>query len=171
MNTDYKIEAIEFLLNRDCVLGRYYPLIPIKSQIISFLKSTDVTVKNDCDKIPDEAYLKSGILDKNTLLLFKRFLSLYDVKQTKFKELDKLGLTPKKYAVYKEFYYLPGVKERRASLYYGIGLRSIKDIASALPSDIIYKCEEFIKRENSGLKPPLLKEVKTHIAVAKAFTF
>lgn len=44
------------------------------------------------------------------------------------------------------------------------------DIASASPQEIIAKTENIIRKENLSLKVPLMKEVKTHIAVARAFT-
>lgn len=44
------------------------------------------------------------------------------------------------------------------------------DIAVLTPQEIIAKTESIIRQENLGLKAPLLKKVKTHIAVARAFT-
>ena len=38
LNTDYKIEAIKVLLNEDCILSRYYPLISCKDILVENLK-------------------------------------------------------------------------------------------------------------------------------------
>lgn len=70
----------------------------------------------------------------------------------------------------RELYQLPGVKSTRATLYFKAGFRSLADIAVSTPQEIIAKTESVIRQENLGLKAPLLKEVKTHIAVARAFT-
>lgn len=40
MNSDYKVEAIDILLNEDCILQRYVPLVPYKHKIIKHLKKT-----------------------------------------------------------------------------------------------------------------------------------
>ena len=69
-----------------------------------------------------------------------------------------------------ELYQLPGVKSTRAMLYFKAGFRSLGDIALSTPQEIIAKTDDIIRKEDLSLKVPLLKEVKTHIAVAKAFT-
>ena len=65
---------------------------------------------------------------------------------------------------------LPGVKSTRAMLYFKAGFHSLLDIALSSPQEIIAKTENVIRKENLSLKVPLLKEVKTHVAVARAFT-
>lgn len=65
---------------------------------------------------------------------------------------------------------LPGVKSTRAMLYYKAGLCSLETIARSSVQDIIAKTEHVIKTEYLDLKVPLMKEVRTHIAVARAFT-
>ena len=50
------------------------------------------------------------------------------------------------------------------------GFRSLDDIAVSLPQEIIAKTENIIRKENLSLKVPLIKEIKKHIAVARAFT-
>lgn len=71
---------------------------------------------------------------------------------------------------FQELYQLPGVKYTRAMLYFKAGFRFLADIAISSPQEIIAKTEGIIRKENLSLKVPLLKEVKTHIAVARAFT-
>lgn len=55
-------------------------------------------------------------------------------------------------------------------LYYKAGYCTLVDIANASPESIITKTENVISEGNLDLKVPLLREVKTHIAVARAFT-
>lgn len=43
------------------------------------------------------------------------------------------------------------------------------NIACSSLEEILEKTEKVIKEENLGLKVPLVKEMKTHIVVAKAF--
>lgn len=50
------------------------------------------------------------------------------------------------------------------------GYSDLIKIAEAIPEQIIADTAEVISKYNMELKIPLLKEVKTHIAVAKALT-
>ena len=84
--------------------------------------------------------------------------------------LKGLFCSKEEYDAIKELYLLPGVKSTRARLYYDSGFRNLNKIATAQPEQIIQKTSELIVRNGLNLKVPLLKEVKTHIAVAKAFT-
>ena len=56
------------------------------------------------------------------------------------------------------------------SINYKAGLDSLEVIACSSLEEILEKTEKVIKEDNLNLKVPLVKEVKTHIAVAKAFT-
>lgn len=169
MNTNYKIESIIVLLNEDCVLSRYYPLIPVKTDLANYLKQQGVVYKDDCNKIADSKLAESGLLDTNTVRLFRRFLSMYDINPTKTKELNSLQLTADEKKSFAELYLLPGVKYTRASLYYKAGLQSLYDFTQLTATEIVDKCNATIVTQNLDCKCPLLKEVKTHIAVAKAF--
>ncbi len=62
------------------------------------------------------------------------------------------------------------MRTTRATLYFKAGFRTLKDIASASPEEMIEKTSKAIKEVNLSMVPPLMKEVKTHIAVSKAFT-
>lgn len=48
LNTDYKIRAIKVLLNEDCILARYYPLIPYKDLLVENLSKMGCYTKSDC---------------------------------------------------------------------------------------------------------------------------
>ena len=170
MNTDYKIEAIKVLLNEDCVLTRYYPLIPYKDILVESLREMGCYTKSDCMKLSDDSLLGAGLTDIEMVRLFRMFLSLYDVKPAKLKEITTVCKENKEIQAFKELYQLPGVKSTRAMLYYKAGFQSLTDIASSSPQEIITKTESVIREENLSLKVPLMKEIKTHIAVARAFT-
>lgn len=58
----------------------------------------------------------------------------------------------------------------RASLYFKAGFKALEDIAGSSVEEILEKTTKVIKEENLNLKVPLVKEVKTHIAVARVFT-
>ena len=45
MNTDYSIEALEILLNEDCLAERYYPLIQYKGTLIQGLRQLNCQTK------------------------------------------------------------------------------------------------------------------------------
>jgi hypothetical protein len=170
MNSDYKVEAMDILLNEDCVLQRYIPLIPYKHDIIKNLKKLGCYTKSECMKLSDHSLLDIGLTDMEMVILFRNFLSLYDVKPTKLKEINSICKTPEEMQSFQELYQLPGVKSTRAMLYYKAGLRSLEIIAHSSVREVIEKTKYVIKTENLDLKVPLMKEVRTHIAVARAFT-
>lgn len=167
---NYRIEAFIELLNEDCIVARNYPLIPYKYTLVNRLRSIGCLTKSDCLELSAEALVSAGLPDAELADLFKRFLVMYDVKPQKLKEIDTLCETPEEKKAFRELYQLPGVKHKRAFLYYETGYRSLQAIASSSPEEIISKTEETIRKERLELKVPLMKEVRTHIAVARAFT-
>ena len=70
MNTDYKIEALNILLDEDCLSPRYYPLIAYKENIIEELEKLGCTTKNDVLRITDEELINIGLSDYATVGLF-----------------------------------------------------------------------------------------------------
>ena len=71
---------------------------------------------------------------------------------------------------FQELFYLPGVKQTRASLYFYSGYESLASIADADLKDILEKTALTISAHDLPCIVPLPQEVRTHIAVAKAFT-
>lgn len=170
LNTDYKIEAIKGLLNEDCILKRFYPLIPYKDILVDNLYKMGCYTKSDCMGLSDECLLEAGLTDIEMVYLFKAFLTLYDINPSKLKEITSFCQENEEIQSFQELYQLPGIKKTRAMLYFKAGFSSLEDIASSSPQEIIAKTENIIRKENLSLKVPLMKEVKTHIAVARAFT-
>lgn len=170
LNTDYPIEALDWLLKEDCVLARYYPLIPYKTILIERLSEMGCRTKTDCMKQTDQALLAAGLENIAMVQLFKAFLTMYDIRPGKLKEIASFCCDEAVVPHLQELYHLPGVQKNRASLYYRAGYRSLADIAVATPEEIIEKTNHVIKNENLKVKAPFLKEAKTHIAVARAFT-
>lgn len=166
---NYKIEAIDILLNEDCIIARYYPLIPYKKELLEDLKNRGISTRDACLNSFEQLHLVRIFNDQNLVVLFRRFLSMYEMNQLKQKELKKLDLPEDEKKVFEILYNLPGVKEVRARLYYLAGYRSFKDIANSSLEEILEKLEKTIKENNLDVILPLPKEVKTHIAVSKAF--
>lgn len=170
LNTDYKIEAINWLLNEDCVLARYYSLIPYKDILVENLYKIGCYTKSDCMGLSDKSLLDAGLRDIEMVELFRAFLVLYDIKPAKLREIESVCTSNEEKESFLELYQLPGVKSTRAMLYFKAGFRSLEEIAISSPQEIMDKTENIIRKENLSLKVPLMKEVKTHIAVARAFT-
>lgn len=95
---------------------------------------------------------------------------MYDVKTSKLKEIDKVSENEEEKKVFQELYQLPGVKAVRARLYASAGYSDLFKIAESSPEQIISDTEKVIIYNKSELKAPLLKEVRTHIVVAKVLT-
>ena len=170
MQLNYRIEAIKELLNKDCILERYYSLIPVKEKMIDFCTSINCNTKKECLQLPDEIIQQSGVLNQAEINLFRSFLSMYDINNAKLREIDRFLLSAEEAIAFKELYLLPGVKSTRASLYYKAGFQSLLDIADATSRDIIEETTSAINKYSLNCKVPLVKEVKTHIAVSRAFT-
>lgn len=170
MNTNYRVEAIAFLLNEDCILQRFHPLIPYKNQLIMQLKSMGCQSKADCQALPDASLASAGLSAPALIPLFRAFLGLYDPKPAKCREIDSFSIPEEDKAILRELYHLPGVKKTRAMLYKQAGFPSLISIARSSAQEIIAKTESLIKRDHLPCKAPLMKEAKTHIAVARAFT-
>ncbi len=170
MNTDYSIGAIEILLNEDCVLKRFYPLIPYKDTIIKTFNEMGFQRKSEIMKLSDEDLMCVFSSQPELSGLFRAFLKLYDTDAKKMREIDRAALPSEADAAFRQFFLLPGVRTTRATLYFKAGFRTLEDIASSSPEEMIEKTAKAIKAENLSMVPPLMKEVKTHIAVSKAFT-
>ena len=170
MNTDYKTECLDFLLEKSCLSERYHPLIAYKETLIPWLLSRGCKTKSDIQKLSDDDFTGIGLNDAGIIRLFRRFLTLYDPSAQKFREIEKLCKGSEKTESFRELYYLPGVKYVRANLYYLSGYKTLFDIASSSEEEILGKTAEAISENALDCIVPLPKEVRTHIAVAKAFT-
>lgn len=170
VNTDYRIEAISLLLNEDCILKGYYPLIQHKDGLVEQLKMLGCRRKSDAMLLSDEQLLCAGLPDAGMVALFRRFLAMYDPKPQKMREIAAVSQTPEEAEAFEELYLLPGVKSTRARLYMLAGFGSLAEIAAGMAESLITACQQTIERENLTLKAPLMKEARTHIAVARAFT-
>ena len=166
---NYRIEAMEILLNEDCLLQRYYPLLPFRESLPEKLKKRGCISKNNCVALSDDVLTECG-LPQELIKLFRRFLVMYDVPESKFSDIADIAVSEEEEAAFRELYLLPGVKFVRARLYYDSGYGSLSKIAAALPEEIIRGTSETILRRGWSLKAPLPKEVRTHIAVAKVIT-
>ena len=169
IETDYPIEALALLLREDCLPERYHPLISRREELIAGLRRLGCRRKNEAVALPD-GVLSPFVSGEGELRLLRRFFTLYDPDPRKFRELEKLALDPDEREVYGELYHLPGVKQVRAALYCRAGYRSLAAIAGASAGEILRATAETIEREGLSCARPLPKEVRTHIAVARAFT-
>lgn len=166
---NYKIEAINILLNEDCIINRYYPLIKYKDSLLCLFKKYNVKTRNDCLNVRVD--LVDLFKDPRLVNLFCRFLIMYDSDDKKLKGLTRLSVSDDEMKSYKELFLLPGVKETRAKLYYLAGYKTLKDIADSSVKDILDKMADTIKENKLECVLPFEKELRTHIAVAKTFTY
>ena len=169
MSTDYSIHAFEILLDEACLGERFFPLIPYKHPLIAGLQALHCKTKNDAAALMDADLATIGLKDPGCITLFRRFLTLYDPNPQKFREIKKVTTDPVLQQAYTELYYLPGVKQTRASLYYKAGYRSLRDFVNTTPEEVRVRTAHVISECGLSCIVPLPKEIRTHIAVAKAF--
>lgn len=170
MRLNYKIEAIDVLLKEDCILQRYFPLIQYKEMLIENLMNNHYFSKAECMELPDEILIEMGLPNHELVKLFRNFMVMYDVKDSKFKDIKDIVTNEAEADSFRELYLLPGVKGVRAKLYYDANYKCLSTIASANTEQIIRDTSKVILQKGLKWKAPLPKEVRTHIAVAKAFT-
>ena len=130
IDTNYRIGALEYLLDKDCLPEKYYPLIPLKHNLILRSRGTGYQTKNDLEVLSDAELSSFGLSEESLIGLLRRFLKLYDPKSQKFREIEKFDLSEKEILAYRELYYLPGVRQTRASLYYLSGYKTLSDFFS-----------------------------------------
>lgn len=170
INADYPIESLNILLNEDCLSDRFHSLISIREDIIMGLKSFGCVTKSDVSRISDDTLAGIMMRDEAAVKLFRRFLTIYDPNPQKFKEIAKLTSDPAEKAAFTELYHLPGVRFTRAYLYYHSGYKTLRDFLKTTVDEVLSKTAVTISRKNLTCIVPLPKEVRTHIAVAKAFS-
>lgn len=170
INTDYPLEALEILLDKNCLPERYFPLIGHKERLIPGLRRRGCRTKSDAERLSDEDFRDMGLESPEEIRLFRRFLSLYDPKPQKLRAAKAIPAAPEERAAFRELCYLPGVKEIRATLYYRSGYRSLRDFAAATVEEVLERTARTIAQNALPCAAPLPKEVRTQIAVARAFT-
>ena len=169
INTDYKLEALDVLLEKDCLAERYYPLLPYKDLLLRALPLRGCVTKSDAEKLTDGAFTEIGLPDAGMIRLLRRFLTIYDPNPAKFREIPKVSSDPEEQEAFRELYHLPGVKAVRAALYYRSGFRSLSDFTGASPEGVLSRTAQTIAEQQLSCIVPLPKEVRTHIAAARAF--
>lgn len=169
MTTDYNINAIEILLDEECLAERYYPLLRYKKALMTGLHAVHCKTKNDAVALTDTDFAEIGLTDAGCVHLLRRFLTLYDPNPQKFRDIKKVTTDPAEQQAYTELYYLPGVKQTRASLYYKAGYKSLADFINTTPEEVQARTSLTISKYGLPCVVPLPKEIRTHIAVAKAF--
>ncbi len=167
---NYKIEAIDFLLNEECILQRFYPLIQYKKLLMQNFLNNGYLSKEACLSLSDDVLIQMGLPDVDMANLFCSFLCMYDVKTSKMKEIVKVCKNEEEKILFQQLYLLPGVKAVRARLYASANYTDLFKIAVASPQQIISDTEKVITQNGLNIKVPLLKEVRTHIAVARMLT-
>ncbi len=169
IHTDYAIDALDVLLCEDCLMERYAPLLAHKERLLTGLRRQGCRTKSDAAALSDAVFAQMGVDDPALLLLFRRFLTIYDPSPAKFREIEKVCADEKERAAFRELYHLPGVKAIRAALYCRAGYTRLEDFAGASEKDVLEKTARTIAQEHLSCAVPLPKEVRTHIAVARAF--
>ena len=170
IHTDYSIESLRILLNKDCLSERFFALTDLREELIAGLKGFGCVVKSDASRLSDAELAAVLRHDEAAVRLFRRFLTIYDPSPQKFKEIPALSSDPSEQQSYRELYLLPGVRYTRAHLYYRSGYKTLQSIAETTVEEVLSKTAMTISDGNLTCIVPLPKEVRTHIAVAKAFT-
>ena len=170
INTDYPIAALKLLLDRACISDRYASLVPLCERLCAALAALGCRTKSDAAALSEQQLLQAGLPDGQSAALFRRMLSMYDPDPHKFGEIGKVARDPEERSAFEALYHLPGVKAVRASLYYQAGYRTLADVANTTVEEVQSRTSEVIRSRGLCCTVPLPKEIRTHVAVARAFT-
>ncbi len=167
---NYQIQAMDVLLCEDCILKCYSPLIPYKEQLVNSFLRINCPTRDHCLALTDDELINAGLPD-DLCGLFRRFLRMYDYKGKGLRDIpDAENKANDEVASLLELMRLPGVKAIRAQLYYHCGLKSLQDFAASDWQSLQDQIAQCIARDALPRSVPLPKELRTQIAVAKAFT-
>lgn len=167
---NYQIQAMDVLLCEDCIPKCYYPLIPYKEQLMKAFLQMNCPTRDHCLALTDDELINAGLPD-DLCGLFRRFLRMYDYKGKGLRDIPDAETKPdNEVASLLELMRLPGVKAIRAQLYYHCGLKSLQDFAASDWQSLQDQIAQCIARDALPRSVPLPKELRTQIAVAKAFT-
>ena len=94
MNLDnFKIEDMQFILNEDTTLTRFYPLIPVKETLLERLLQNGIVLKSQYEELfssgLDQLKKITG-MDQKVLGLFHALLHLHDFKNRSLRELKSM---------------------------------------------------------------------------------
>lgn len=169
IDSNYRIQGLTLLLEADHVLARYLPLLPYRDGLVEALLQRGCRTRDDCLHMSDAQLTECGLPPELTGL-FRRFLRLYDYKGKGLRDIpDAEARSPEENAALLDLMRLPGVKAIRAQLYYRCGLR-LKDFARADAEVLRQHISGVIQRDQLPFSPPLPKELRTQIAVARVLT-
>ena len=150
-------------LREDTIMERYWPLIPIRKELLRYLAELGLVFRDD---------VTEGVLSAleerfgaEPVRLFARFLHLYDFNPVKLRELKQVA-DPSEAAALSELLRLPGVKLLRAGVYYHSGV-TLNILAEKSTEEIREMVRAYLERENRPETVPFPKEVNCHRAVAQ----
>lgn len=168
-DNNYRIQGITLLLEADHVLTRYLPLIPYRDSLVEALLQRGCSTRDDCLMLSDAQLSQCGLPPELTGL-FRRFLRLYEYKGRGLRDIpDAQNRSAEENAALLDLMRLPGVKAIRAQLYERCGL-CLRDFAHADPEALRQRIIRVIQRDHLPFSPPLPKELRTQIAVARVLT-
>lgn len=182
---NYKLIDMIDGLELDSVISRFYPLIENKEKLLSLFKKNNMIYKNDVN-----LEMLSSDFSQTTLNLLFLYLHLYDYKKRSIREFEENDQMLLSSLSYKSTYdilsderediselvrikqlanlmRLPGVKYIRANLYYLTGFKDFRSFFKYNPQTIQEIISDYIIKNNRNEHVPLLKEIKTHVAVAR----
>lgn len=163
MDDNFYLADLLGSLREDTTMERYWSLIPHRDALLDFLTGQGLVFRDD---------VTEGVLTaleerfgEDTVRLFRRFLHLYDFNPVKLRELRQVA-DPAEAAALAELLRLPGVKLRRAGVYYHSGV-TLNVLAGKSTEEIRDMVREWLSRESRPETVPFPKEVNCHRAVAE----
>lgn len=163
MNDNFFLEDLLHSLRESTTTERYWPLIPYREELLSFLKEQKLNFR---DEVTDSGLpLLHERFGAEITGLFTRYLHLYDFKKEKLREIRQYQGT-ERYDPLAGLLRLPGVRILRAELYYNSGV-TIEILAEKPTDEIRTMVRDYIEREGRREIVPLSKEVNCHKEVAK----
>lgn len=163
MDDNFYLADLLGSLREDTTMERYWPLISMREALLRYLAELGLVFRDDVtDAVIDSL---TGRFGEDSVRLFRRFLHLYDFNPAKLRELRQIA-DPSEAAALSQLLRLPGVKSKRAGVYYHSGV-TLNILAEKSTEEIREMVRAYLTRENRPETVPFPKEVNCHRAVAK----
>ena len=163
MDDNFYLADLLGSLREDTTMERYWPLIPIREELLRYLTEQGLVFRDDVTDAVMEVL--TGRFGEDAARLFRRFLHLYDFNPAKLRELRQ-AVDPSEATALSELLRLPGVKIKRAGVYYHSGV-TLRMLAEQSTEEIREMVRSYLSREHRTETVPFPKEVSCHRAVAK----
>ena len=162
MTDNFLVTDLIRSVRKETTVERYLPIAEHRETLLFLIRERKITYR---DEVTEEVFAEiSARCGEEFSRLFARFLHLYDFNPQKLREIRGYEGSDA-YEPLAALLRLPGVRIKRAELYYHSGV-TLQVLASRTTTEIQGMVRAYVEREHRPEIVPLTKEVNCHRVVA-----